>query len=150
MQNNKLSGEDLEILVKKCPNLYKLKLNDNGINNINNLKILSKLSNLKKIYVENNPFTKSNKEYAQELFKILGSIQCIDGVDKEGKEIESSIYNDEEEEEDDEEFNEEEDLNEDDESKENEDYNDKDEEDEENNDGDDEEDGEKPNKKKKK
>ena len=44
--------------------------------------MLSKLSSLKKIYVDNNPFTKSNKEYAQELFKILESIECVDGFDR--------------------------------------------------------------------
>lgn len=104
--------------------------------------MLSKLSSLKKIYVDNNPFTKSNKEYAQELFKILESIECVDGFDKEGEEIETSIYGGEEEEEDDEEFNEEEDFD-DDESKENEDDNDGDEEDDEDDDG-------KPNKKQKK
>ena len=41
LNNNKLTGDDLDILLKNCPQLYKIKLENNCIDNIDKLKCLS-------------------------------------------------------------------------------------------------------------
>jgi hypothetical protein len=54
-----------------------------------------------KINIEGNPVAKSNPNYKDELFKLIPSLNIIDKTNKEGKEIESTIYGEEEEEEED-------------------------------------------------
>ena len=148
LSNNKLSGENLEILSKKCPNIYKLKLDSNEIKSIDNLKCLSKLEKLNKIYIKGNPFTESNPNYQKELYEMIGTLESIDSHNKKGEEVESSIYDEEEENEDEE--NENDELREDDD--EGEEYVDDGEEDEEYGDDDEDEDDddERPHKKQKK
>lgn len=65
---------------------------------MDSLKCLSELKELKKINVKGNPFVEQNENYKDELFKLLSNVECIDSVDKNGKEVEESIYDDEEEE----------------------------------------------------
>ena len=152
LSNNKLSGENLEILSKKCPNIYKLKLDFNEIKSIDNLKCLSKLEKLNKISVKGNPFTESNANYQKELYEMIETLESIDSHNKKGEEVESSIYEEEKENEDEE--NENDELGED--EDEGEEYVDDGEEDEEygddgDNDGedeDDDDDDERPHKKK--
>ena len=83
-------------MVKQCPNLYKLKIENNQIDSIDKLKVLSQLKELKKINVKGNPFIGSNENYKNDLFKILENLKCVDSHDKEGNEVESSNYDDEE------------------------------------------------------
>ena len=162
LNNNKLTGNDLEILVKQCPNLYKLKIEDNEINSIDNFKCLSQLKELKKINVKGNPFCDKEKNFKDKLFQMLSTLESVDSHNKEGGEVESSVYigEDEEEEEDDdengfakakddEEEEEEYDENEDDEGEE---FNDEDieDEDEDEDDGEEDEEDEKPKKRPKK
>ena len=141
-----MKGEDLEILLKNCPKLYKLKLAKNLIEKIDVLKCLENY-NIKKLYLEGNPFIEPALNYRELLFNMIPSLESIDHLNKEGNQIESTVYEDEgEEEEDDEELYDDEDDGEleDDEDDEDEDENDFGEEDEE-----DEEDDEKPHKRKK-
>ena len=141
-----MNGEDLEILLKNCPKLYKLKLAKNLIEKIDVLKCLENY-NIKKLYLEGNPFIEPALNYRELLFNMIPSLESIDHLNKEGNQIESTVYEDEgEEEEDDEELYDDEDDGEfeDDEDDEDEDENDFGEEDEE-----DEEDDEKPHKRKK-
>ena len=141
-----MNGEDLEILLKNCPKLYKLKLAKNLIEKIDVLKCLENY-NIKKLYLEGNPFIEPALNYRELLFNMIPSLESIDHLNKEGNQIESTVYEDEgEEEEDDEELYDDEDDGEleDDEDDEGEDENDFGEEDEE-----DEEDDEKPHKRKK-
>ena len=141
-----MNGEDLEILLKNCPKLYKLKLAKNLIEKIDVLKCLENY-NIKKLYLEGNPFIEPALNYRELLFDMIPSLESIDHLNKEGNQIESTVYEDEgEEEEDDEELYDDEDDGEleDDEDDEDEDENDFGEEDEE-----DEEDDEKPHKRKK-
>ena len=99
LNENKLKGDDLEILLKNCPSLYKIKLEHNLIDNFDNLKCLSNY-NIKKIDLEGNPLVSTNESYREELFKLVPSLECIDRLDKEGNEIESTLYGGEEEEDD--------------------------------------------------
>lgn len=142
-----MNGEDLEILLKNCPKLYKLKLAKNLIEKIDVLKCLENY-NIKKLYLEGNPFIEPALNYRELLFNMIPSLESIDHLNKEGNQIESTVYEDEgeEEEEDDEELYDDEDDGEleDDEDDEDEDENDFGEEDEE-----DEEDDEKAHKRKK-
>ena len=145
LNQNKLNGDDIEILVKQCPNLYKLKIENNNIVSIDKLKCLAKLDGLKKINVKGNPLVDTNPKYNNELFDMIKTLESVDSQDKEGKDVESSIYEEGEEEEDDDDFIE--DDEEYDDEDEGEEYND-DEDDEDDEDDDDEE--EKPKKRQKK
>ena len=161
LNNNKLTGDDLQILVKQCPKLYKLKIKDNEINSIDNFKCLSELKELKKINVKGNPFCDTNANFEDKLFQMLNTLESVDSHNKEGGEVESSIYIDEEEEEDDDENggskgkeqeDDEEEVDEDEDEGEefNDDDDDADEDDDEDEDDDDDEEVEKPKKKSKK
>ena len=50
--------------------------------------------------MEGNPLVSTNENYRDELFKLVPSLECIDGYGKDGQEIESTVYGGEEEEED--------------------------------------------------
>ena len=91
LNGNKLDGNDLNIIIKQCPNLRKLKLENNNITDITNLKNLLGL-NIKKINLSGNPFIKDNPDYKNKLFDIFLSLISIDGTDKEGNDIESTEY----------------------------------------------------------
>ena len=71
--------------MKNCPSLYKIKLEHNLIDNFDNLKCLSKY-NIKKINLEGNPLVSTNENYRDELFKLVPSLEVIDGINKEGNE----------------------------------------------------------------
>ena len=71
--------------------MRKLKLENNNIKDIKNLNHLLGL-NIKKIYLNGNPFIKDNPDYKNKLFDIFLSLICIDGTDKEGNDIESTEY----------------------------------------------------------
>ena len=93
MNDNKLDGNDLNILIKQCPNNRKLKLENNNISDIKTLNNLLGL-NIKKIYLSGNPFIKDNPDYKEKMFNIFLSLISIDYYDKEGNDIESTEYGD--------------------------------------------------------
>ena len=132
-----------------------MKIEDNEINSIDNFKCLSQLKELKKINVKGNPFCKENANFKDKLFEMLNTLESVDSHNKEGGDVESSVYvgEDEEEEEDDEdgEFRDKDEEEEFDEDDEGEEFNDDDEEDAEDDDEDeDDEEDEKPRKRSKK
>jgi len=99
-----LTGKDISILVDQCPQLYKIKIENNKIDNLDTLKCLAG-HKLTKINLEGNPITESNPNYKKELFELIPGLNAIDGTDKNGGIVESTLYGDEEDEEDeDEEF----------------------------------------------
>ena len=94
LKNNKLKGDDFDIIPKLYPNLYKLKISFNQINSIDNLSCLNKLE-LKKIEVKENPFTKNDIEYRDKIYKIIPSLIIVDNMQKNGQEIDTSDYGNE-------------------------------------------------------
>ena len=112
LKNNKLKGDDFDILPKLYPNLYKLKISFNQIESIDKLSCLNKKKK-KKIEVKENPFTKNDNEYRDKIYKMLPSLEIVDQMQKNGQEIDTSDYGndsssfEEEEEEDDNDNNEE-------------------------------------------
>ena len=56
---------------------------------------------MKKIYVKDNPFIQGDEKYRENLFKMFSHLVAVDGLDKEGKEVESTDYVGEGEEDDD-------------------------------------------------
>ena len=94
LKNNKLKGDDFDIIPKLYPNLYKLKISFNQINSIDNLSCLNQLE-LKKIEVKENPFTKNDTEYRDKIYKIIPSLIIVDQMQKNGQEIDTSDYGNE-------------------------------------------------------
>ena len=94
LKNNKLKGDDFDIIPKLYPNLYKLKISFNQINSIDNLSCLNQLE-LKKIEVKENPFTKNDNEYRDKIYKIIPSLIIVDQMQKNGQEIDTSDYGNE-------------------------------------------------------
>ena len=84
----------------------KIKLENNLIENIDNLKCLVG-HKIQKLYLKGNPIT-TKENYKNILFNMIPSLESIDGTDKDGNLVESTIYGDideEDEEEDEEEEN---------------------------------------------
>ena len=94
LKNNKLKGDDFDIIPKLYPNLYKLKISFNQINSLDNLSCLNQLE-LKKIEVKENPFTKNDTEYRDKIYKIIPSLIIVDKMQKNGQEIDTSDYGNE-------------------------------------------------------
>ena len=90
------------------PKLYKIKLGGNEIATLDTLKGLSSLKELKKVEVEGCPFVSNNENYKKELFDMIDTLEVVDGENKEGKPVESTVYDDEGEEEDDDDIDDEE------------------------------------------
>ena len=91
-------------MLKSCPKLYKIKLEKNLIDDLENLKCLANF-NIKKINLEGNPITTNLPNYREELFKLIPSLTSIDGIDKDGNKVESTLYGEDEEEEEDDDVN---------------------------------------------
>lgn len=104
LNNNKLGGDDLNILVKQCPELYKIKIENNVIDSIDKLTPLNELK-IRKINLKGNPLTE-NTSYKEEVFKIFNLLESCDDTGRNGEEVESTIYGGEEEDREDEEFEE--------------------------------------------
>ena len=96
LNNNELTGDDLDILKTLYPNLKKLKISGNVIENMDNLLKLRPLQ-LRKIEVKENPFSVGNDKYKRKLFDMLPSLKIIDQTDKNGDEEETTNYNEEDE-----------------------------------------------------
>ena len=116
LKNNKLKGDDFDIIPKNYPNLYKLKISFNQIDSIDKLLCLNQLQ-LKKIEIKENPFTKNDNEYRDKIYKIIPTLEIVDQMQKNGQEIDTTDYgndssSDEEEEDDEDDDNDEEESNE--------------------------------------
>ena len=106
LNNNELTGDDLDVLKTLYPNLSKLKISGNVIEKIDNLSKLKPLK-LRKIEVRENPFSIGNDKYKQKLFDMLPSLKIIDNTDRNGDEEETTDYHNEEQENEGSDFNEE-------------------------------------------
>ena len=106
LNNNELTGDDLDVLKTLYPNLSKLKISGNVIEKIDNLSKLKTLK-LRKIEVRENPFSIGNDKYKQKLFEMLPSLKIIDNTDRNGDEEETTDYHNEEQENEGSDFNEE-------------------------------------------
>ena len=91
-----------------------VKLENNCIDSIDKLKCLSNYK-IKKINLLGNPFLSNNEKYRDELFELIPSLESIDDKDRQGENVESTEYNEEEDGEFDGEGEEEGDLSEEDE-----------------------------------
>ena len=98
INHNKIKGNDLKMIRLNYSNLYKLKISNNLIQRIECFSALSN-SNLVKLEVKFNPFTQTNPNYIQDLFKLLPSIKVIDGQDTNNQIVDTTNYEEEEEEE---------------------------------------------------
>ena len=74
------------------------------IDDLENLKCLANY-NIKKINLEGNPITTNLPNYREELFNLIPSLTSIDGIDKDGNKVESTLYGEDEEEEEDDDVN---------------------------------------------
>ena len=96
LNKNKIKGDDLQILSTQCPNLYKLKIEENEIESIDKFKCLTQLK-IKKLNIVGNPLVQKNENYQNLFFEMFGeSLESVDDKDKEGKDVESTVYGEEE------------------------------------------------------
>ena len=84
--------------MQNCPLLYKIKLEDNLIEDFKTLECLQKY-HIKKISLAGNPLVKSTPDYRDKLFGLVSSLESIDGVNRKGDKVESTVYGGEEDEE---------------------------------------------------
>ena len=96
LNKNKIKGDDLQILSTQCPNLYKLKIEENEIESIDKFKCLTQLK-IKKLNIVGNPLIQKNEKYQSLFFEMFGeTLESVDDKDKEGKDVESTVYGEEE------------------------------------------------------
>jgi hypothetical protein len=96
LNKNKIKGDDLKVLSNQCPSLYKLKIEENEIDSVDKFQCLTKLK-IKKLNVLGNPLTEKNENYKNLFFEMFGeTLESIDDKDKEGKDVESTVYGEEE------------------------------------------------------
>ena len=91
IKQNKLTGNDFDIIPKLYPNIYKLKISFNCIKTITPFNHF-KGSNIKKIEVSGNEFIIKVENYRNELFNLLPELMIIDGISKDGDSINTTIY----------------------------------------------------------
>jgi len=96
LSENRLS-KGLEVL-KDCPNLKFLSLNNNKFKEVTSLKPLEALTKLTHLDIQGNEF--EAEDHRQQIFTLLPAVKYLDGKDAEGNDEDDS---DEEEEEEDEE-----------------------------------------------
>ena len=81
-------------LVTLYPNLYKVKLNNNKIDSLDDFKGLEG-SKITKISVLENPFIETDNNYKKKLFDMLPNLKAIDNEDKDGNDVPSTEYGEE-------------------------------------------------------
>ena len=87
----------MQVLSTQCPNLYKLKIEENEIDSPDKFKCLTNL-NLKKINLLGNPLVEKDKDYSKIFFEMFKNMESVDDKDKEGKEVDSTVYGGEDDE----------------------------------------------------
>jgi len=98
LSENRLS-KGLEVL-KDCPNLKFLSLNDNKFKEVATLKPLEALTNLTHLDIQGNEF--EDEDHRQKVFTLLPSVKYLDGKDADGNDDEDTDDEEEEEEDEDE------------------------------------------------
>jgi len=97
LNKNKINGDDLQVLSTQCPNLYKLKIEENEIDSPDKFKCLTNL-NLKKINLIGNPLVDKDKDYSKIFFEMFKNMESVDDKDRDGQEVESTVYGGEDDE----------------------------------------------------
>jgi hypothetical protein len=95
VRENHLNGSDLGDLKALYPQLYKLKLGKNPITSLDSLKVLSGFPQLKKIELAGCKLAEKDT-YIDELFNMLKNVEVVDKMDRNGDEIDSTLYEDDE------------------------------------------------------
>ena len=98
LNDNNLNGEDLDVINKLYPYLHKLKICGNKIEKFDIFEKLENCGSLDKIEVKDNPFINEDNNYKEKLFNKLPKIKAIDKETRDGDEILSTDYHNEEEE----------------------------------------------------
>lgn len=94
IRNNQLEGKDLKKIAELYPELYKLKLGDNRNITLDSIISLSK-SKIKKLEVDGTRVAEG-KDYRSNIFEILEELDIVDNQTKDGDEVSSTIYEDDE------------------------------------------------------
>ena len=94
IRNNHFSGIDFKELMNLYPQLYKLKVGENPVKSLDIFKPFISFTSLKKLELIDTDVTKKDT-YRDELFKILKNVEIIDKMNREGDEIDSTIYDEE-------------------------------------------------------
>ncbi len=102
IRQNELDGSDFKEIKSLFPNLYKVKVGENPIKSIEAFKVFSG-TQIRKLELIGTPAAKE-ANYREELFKNLKNVEAVDSKDKEGEDVESTIYDEEGDEFDDEDF----------------------------------------------
>jgi hypothetical protein len=96
IRTNSLTGQDFAKLKELYPELYKLKVGENPIKDLNVFKSLSD-SNIIKLELKDTPAAEG-KDYRKTIFSFMTKLECVDGITKDGEEASSTIYEDDEDE----------------------------------------------------
>lgn len=94
LRTNQLTGSDFAKLKELYPELYKLKVGENPIKDLNVFKVLSD-SVLRKLELTETPAS-NTKDYRNTLFSMISGLESVDGQTKEGEEASSTLYEDDE------------------------------------------------------
>lgn len=90
---NQITGAELSNLQKYSDTLVVLKLANNRILNIDEIKTLSSFKKLKNLDLGQNPITKI-EGYRDKIFALLPELEVLDGHDKENQSVLSDINQD--------------------------------------------------------
>ena len=94
LRSNHLTGQDFAKLKELYPELYKLKVGENPIKEVNVFKTLSD-SKIVKLELKETPAALT-KDYRNTLFSFIPGLESVDGLTKDGEEASSTIYEDDE------------------------------------------------------
>ena len=84
MSNNHLTGEGINSITQSI-NLETLKLGNNFIKSIDNLKPLTKLDSIINLDLSANVVC-DRADYREIIFELLPNLEVLDGIDKNGNE----------------------------------------------------------------
>ena len=93
IRENNLDGSDFGEIRTLYPNLYKLKVGDNPINSLDVFKVFNN-TEIRKLELSGTPAA-SSANFREELFKNLKNLDVVDNQDKQGGEVDSTIYDEE-------------------------------------------------------
>ena len=94
IRQNALQGNDFAALKDLYPELYKLKVGENPIKNLDVFKVLAN-SSIKKVELSDIPAIEG-KDYRKILFDLMPNLEIVDNQTKDGDEASSTIYEDDE------------------------------------------------------
>merc|ERR1711976_355934 len=89
IRNNKLTGNDFGEIKKLYPSLYKIKVGENPIKSLDVFRAFNE-TNIVKVELSGTDASKIT-DYRNTLFKIQ-SLQSVDGMDRNGDEVESTVF----------------------------------------------------------